>query len=367
MNKKPSDKFDKEQEKVLKSIHPNKIIIPIIIGLSVIFYLVYRQLNIEELLAIKWTRYAFFWLFISLAVYVLRHIMYSWRLRVLSEGDFSWWKSIELVTILEFASAVSPTNFGGSAVAFFLLIQEHIEGARATAIVIYTIIADTIFFVISIPLLYLFFGKVIFIPETDVSTGWGGLEITLFIVWVIMAVYGGLLTYGLLVKPHHLKNILNFLSRWKIFGKTRKKIKKAAKDIIPSSVNIRSMPASFHIKTSSATIIGWICRFFSISAILIALNPEMPQSFYDHCILFGRGEALYAVTAYSPTPGGSGVAEIIFGLFYEEYISSGIAVLAAILWRSITYYPYLIVGVIIIPVWIRQIIIRRRKEKTLES
>jgi len=103
-----------------------------------------------------------------------------------------------------------------------------------------------------------------------------------------------------------------------------------------------------------------VLRFFTVSAILLALTPNMAQSLYDHVILLGRGEALYAVTAYSPTPGGSGVAEIIFGQFYSEYISSGIAVIAALLWRVITYYPYLILGVIIIPNWIRKLINRRR-------
>ena len=93
----------------------------------------------------------------------------------------------------------------------------------------------------------------------------------------------------------------------------------------------------------------------------------MSQSLYDHIILLGRGEALYAVTAYSPTPGGSGVAEIIFGQFYSEYISQGIAVVAAVLWRAITYYPYLILGVIIIPNWIRKLINKRRTKNNSDD
>ena len=69
---------------------------------------------------------------------------------------------------------------------------------------------------------------------------------------------------------------------------------------------------------------------------------------------------MYAVTAFSPTPGGSGIAEIVFGGFYSDFISKGLSTLAAIFWRLITYYPYLIIGVIIIPNWIRKVINRRR-------
>jgi uncharacterized protein (TIRG00374 family) len=101
-------------------------------------------------------------------------------------------------------------------------------------------------------------------------------------------------------------------------------------------------------------------RFGCVTAILLAFDPNIISSLIDHVIIFGRGVALYSVSAYSPTPGGSGVAEIIFGQFYSEYVSKGIAVLAAFLWRMITYYPYLILGVIVIPNWIRKIINKNR-------
>ena len=352
--------IDKDQQKVLNSISPTKIILPTLIGLVVVVYLVINQLDFTELKSISWTTYSFFWILIAVSVYIGRHLLYSYRLRMLSEGDFSWIKSIELVTILEFASSVSPTNFGGSAVAFFLLIQENISAARSTAIVIYTIIADTLFFVFSIPLLFVFFGSIIFIPSNGIDTAWGGLGITLFIVWLIMAAYGLLLLYGLFVKPIHIKRLLRWIAKWPIFNKSAQRIEKAAEDIEVSSLHIRNLSWRFHAKLIIATLIAWVLRFFTVSAILLALNPAMSQSLYDHIILLGRGEALYAVTAYSPTPGGSGVAEIIFGQFYKEYISSGIAVVAAVLWRVITYYPYLILGVVIIPNWIRKLINKRR-------
>ena len=355
-----SSVLNSEQEKVLDSIRPGKIILPSIIGVLAVGFLVRSQLDFEELRGINWTIYTLFWIITAIVVYLGRHLLYSWRLRVLSEGDFSWWKSIELVTILEFASSVSPTNFGGSAVAFFLLIQENISAARSTAIVIYTIIADTLFFVFSIPVLYVILGRNIFLPSAELKTAWGGLDVTLVIVWLIMAVYGFLLLYGLFVRPKHIRSFLSWIAKWRIFKKSKRRIQKAAIDIEISSLHIRNMSWRFHGKLILATLLAWILRFFTVSAILIALNPDMPQTIYDHIILLGRGEALYAVTAYSPTPGGSGVAEIIFGQFYREYISSGISVIAAVLWRVITYYPYLIIGVIIIPNWIRKLINRRR-------
>ncbi len=331
-----------------------------IIGLGVILYMFFRQVELEELGKINWNLPSFTWILIAIISYSLRHVLYSWRLRILSDRDFGWMKSIELVTILEFASAVSPTNFGGSAVAFFLLIQESIEGARATAIVLYTIIVDTLFFAVTIPIFYVLFGRNFFMSGTELKIGWGGLEFTLLIVWLIMVIYGGIMTYGLFVRPVHLKRILYWFSKLRIFGKTKDKIRQAGRDIEVSSRELNSKPISFHINLGLITLMAWIFRFFTVSAILLALNPGMPQTIMDHITLLGRGEALYAITAYSPTPGGSGVAELIFGQFYAEYISPGIAVVAAFIWRMITYYPYLILGVIIIPMWFRKLLIKRQ-------
>ncbi|MEL6123400.1 MAG: lysylphosphatidylglycerol synthase transmembrane domain-containing protein, partial [Bacteroidota bacterium] len=256
-------------------------------------------------------------------------------------------------------SSVSPTNFGGSAVAFFLLIQERISAARATSIVLYTIIADTLFFVISFPIVLILFGRIMFYPIADGGV-WSGMGATLVVVWLVMAAYGLLLAYGLFVQPRQLRRLLSWMAGWRLLSRSKDRILKAAVDIEASSLRIRKMPLDFHGRLVLATLLAWALRFFTVTAILIALNPQMSQTLMDHVILLGRGQSLYAVTAYSPTPGGSGVAEIIFGQFYQEYVSKGVAVIAAVIWRIITYYPYLILGVIIIPNWIRKLINRRR-------
>ena len=361
-SKKPSE-FTEDQQKLLDSISPRRIILPIIIGLAVIAFIVKGQLNFEEFDSIKWNSHVLIWIFIAIFIYIIRHLLIAWRLRLLSDNEFSWKKSIELVFILEFASAVSPTNFGGSAVAFFMLIQETISGARATAIVVYTIVADTIIFVITIPLLALLIGMKAFRPDLTLSGEFDGLGTTLIIVWMVMAAYGLLFLYGLFIRPKHLKRLLKIFASWKIFGKSRERISKAAEDIESTALSISGKPWSFHAHAAWMTLAQWICRFFSITAILIAFSPDLRANIMDHIILLSRGEALYAVTAYSPTPGGSGVAELIFSSFYSDYVDQSAAVLGAIFWRVITYYPYLFLGIVIIPNWIRTIINRRRLAK----
>ena len=66
--------------------------------------------------------------------------------------------------------------------------------------------------------------------------------------------------------------------------------------------------------------------------------------------------------AFSPTPGGAGFAEIVFNGFLSDYVPAGISIIIAFMWRGLTYYAYLIAGVVVVPNWIRNLINRRKKK-----
>ena len=70
-------------------------------------------------------------------------------------------------------------------------------------------------------------------------------------------------------------------------------------------------------------------------------------------IAWCRQWVMWMVSILSPTPGGSGVAELMFRLYYADYLpDASVAILAAMLWRAIFYYPFLVMGTIVLPKWI---------------
>ena len=70
---------------------------------------------------------------------------------------------------------------------------------------------------------------------------------------------------------------------------------------------------------------------------------------------------MYVIMAFSPTPGGAGFAEVLFGGFLSDYVNSGtLALIIAFIWRLFTYYLYLLVGVVVIPNWIKNVINDRK-------
>jgi uncharacterized protein (TIRG00374 family) len=101
-----------------------------------------------------------------------------------------------------------------------------------------------------------------------------------------------------------------------------------------------------------------------LGAILVAFF-----AINDHLLIFARQLVTWIMMIISPTPGGSGFAEVILGRYITDIIpvdpalAGSIAIAMAIIWRFISYYPYLVIGAIIVPGWIERKFIEVRKDK----
>lgn len=345
-----------EETKVLDSLKLSKIILPVLLGVAVIIYMAFRQFDVEEFKLIKWNERLWFFLGITVLIYMLRHVFYAIRLMVLSNGAFKFKHAVELIFIWEFASAISPTSIGGSAVAVFFLSQEKISAAKAVSIVMYTVIIDSLFFLISMVVLLGIFGPPLIRP--DMESMFQGYGITYIVVWLFIFTYAGILIWGLF-RPRIIKNILFGLAKLPLIKRFKRTLVKTGQDVVLTSQEIRKMPLSFHLKAVSTTVGAWITRFLAVNFIILAL-VEMEFDFMEQFLLYARSQTMYVITQFSPTPGGSGVMELMFSGFFSDYISAGLGSLGALLWRLITYYPYLIIGAIIIPNWISRVIKHKR-------
>ena len=59
------------------------------------------------------------WVAVAVGLVLIRDLGYMWRLRVLSMGTLTWPKTASSIVLWEFASAMTPSVVGGSAVASF--------------------------------------------------------------------------------------------------------------------------------------------------------------------------------------------------------------------------------------------------------
>ncbi len=363
MNQNNSD-IDQEEQEMLDSIKVSRIIIPILLGLGVVTYLIWKSWDPVAIAQIQWTSKTSFFLGIACLIWIIRHLFYSWRMRVLSLKAFSWKKSMELIVLWEFSSAVSPTSVGGSAVAVFFLAQEKIKAARAVSIVLYSLVVDTLFFIITLPTLFLIFGPSVLRPEASVFSDLGGIGYIFVSLVSVMIIYTSFVFYGLFINPTHIQRFLYWLSRRKLLRRFEETLQKTGNDIIDASRELSQNDWTFHAAAILSTFGAWTTRFLALNFIILALVSVVSPAFIDQLLIYGRGEMMHSIIQFYPTPGGAGLTEYTFKGFFDDIIyPAEISIVIALVWRLITYYSYLLAGVIVIPNWFRKIIARRRAER----
>lgn len=350
-------------QSVAKSTSIWKLLVPIFLGITVILWIFSKNFDSKEFLRLSWNLTTVIFLLLVIVVYVIRHLSYSWRLRTMSHQYFSWKKSIELIFLWEFASTISPTALGGSASAIIFLTQERYGIAKSVALILYSVVLDTLYFLLTMPLFFLLFGPIVLAPGLESVWSLNGYAWSFWLVYILMFGYGFFFFYGLFIDSNRIAKFLNWLSRLRWLRRFKESILETAEDIVLASKELQSEGWSFHGKALVATSIAWLCRFATIPLIVFAVIQIESLEIIDGILMLTRQEAMFMLTAFSPTPGGSGVAEALFGGFFTDYLSDSASVVVAVVWRILTYYSYLIAGTIILPLWIRKILKRRKVKK----
>lgn len=356
--------FTDEQRETIQSIRPSRIILPVFLGLLAVGYLLWRQFDPEEFAKIQWTTHTLFWILACVGLLVIRHLAYATRLRVLSQKEFSWWKCIELIFIWEFSSAVSPTSVGGSAVAFFILAQEKLSTAKTATIVLYTVVLDGLFFILTLPLLYWLFGSSMIRPGLSSWSDLGPWGFYFIFAYCVMALYTGFFYYGLFINPIQIKRTLVWFTGIGFLKRYRRKMVELGNEMVLASKELKARNWFFHFKAFVATATAWSCRFLLLNCLIIAFVEGISLLPWDQFQLYARLEAMFVIIAFSPTPGGAGFVEVLFNGFLTDYVTNPtVGTTISTIWRLLSYYSYLIAGAIIIPNWLRTILNQRRRSR----
>lgn len=367
MGKDIQKEFTEKDREALNSIKLSKAILPVLLGIVVILYLLWKQFDPEEFAKISWTFHTFTWVCISIGFVILKHLSYAYRLYIASEKRFSFLKCVQLIFIWEFSSAVTPTAVGGSAVAFFVLSKEKLPLAKTATIVLYTVVLDTLFFILTIPVLYMLIGPEMIRPEMVGLNDFNGWGTTFIGAYIFMATYGLFFYYGLFVSPKQIRRMLVWSTSFAWFKKYRKRAFELGTEMILASGELKRQNFRFHLSAIVSTLFAWSSRFLILVALIIAIVDSTVFTFSNIFTIFARLESMFVIMLLSPTPGGSGLAEFVFGGFLKDYVPKGISLIIAFIWRLISYYSYLIAGAIIIPSWLSRILKKKAAAKEEED
>lgn len=359
-------KEENQEQTALQKLSLGRMIWPILLGLGAAGWLFYSQFDASEFRKIEWDFRIFAWIGLAVIFLIFRHLCYSSRMWLLGGGHFSWKKAMELIVIWEFSASLTPTSKGGPFVMLFVLNKEKLPPAKTAAAILYTVICDSLFFITLFPILVAFFGPTMIQPGMstfDATTGWG---YAFFVAYIAMASYGLMFFYFLFVRPRHAAKAFTFLGKLPFLKKKRDSLHRLGNDFLLAAKELKSRPRSVHLGIILSTIGAWTCKFILINCLIVAFVPDTPIGGSTQLFLFGRLAAMFTISAFFVTPGGSGLVEMTFGRFLTDFIPGGLAPVVALVWRLMAYYGYLFIGAIIVPNWINRHV-KLSKSRPLET
>ncbi len=354
--------MSRKQVDLIKHIKPLKIIIPIVLGVTVVVWLFYKEFDFKVLSTIQFTWIGILYIFLAFLMMIFRDVGYMIRIKILSDNQFSWRNVFNINFLWEFTSAITPSVVGGTSLAIIYVFKEGLNLGKSTALVLATAFLDEFYFFLFFPLVVLSVN-----PEILFGTGngfSGSLDFTnkyfyfAVIGYTLKTIFFLLLFYALFLKPLKLKQLLVWIFKLRFLKRWRNDAEKTGKDIVESSMVLRKKKIGFWIKSFTATVFSWTARYLVLNFLLLALyasiNPNIINtlSISEHLLIFARQLVMWIMMLVLPSPGGSGFSEAIFSDYLGDFMPLAFVGVMAFLWRIVTYYPYLIIGAIMAPKWI---------------
>ena len=348
-----------DNKKIFATLNPNRVWVPVLIGLGIVFLLFYLDptVNAKTLKVVFDASPA--WILLAVGVILFRDAGYVYRIREITDRHLSWTRAIYVIILWEFASAVTPSVVGGTAVAVFILNKEGIKLGKAIAFVMVTAILDNLFFVIGAPIIMYFAQGNIFPASKVMEMKFGkSLEILFWSSYGLYASYTLIMAGALFFRPRVFKWLLLKLYSIRWLRKWKHAANEYGNQIMEASKELRGKNFRYWLPIILATIFVWCSRYLMLNALIGAYES---LSSIEHVIIFARQVIMWIVMMISPTPGSSGTAEFFFGQFFSEFLT-GYTFVTSILWRLLSYYPYLILGAIFLPKWIRQVFFKKKAD-----
>lgn len=189
------------------------------------------------------------------------------------------------------------------------------------------------------------------------------IQVTFYVGYAVFLIYTLLMLYGLFGKPEVIKFLFVQITKLFFLKKLRGAAEKQGDELIMAAAQIKNLPKSYWIKAIIATIIVWLARYGIVNCLIMAVNPlAWEQNYY----ILARHVLIWIMLILGFTPGAAGIAEYSFQAFFRNFAGDATAIIAVV-WRLLTYYPYLLVGTLILSLWLRRVSKQQDEEQNQEK
>ncbi len=324
-----------------------------IAGMGVVFYLTYTPNGLEYLRPKRLPG-----LFIALIVSFLRVWFVAAKIRYLAERKLGWMQSFRVVLAWDFTSAVTPSTIGGAPLATYAMSKEGLSLGQSTAIILYSVLLDQLWFALSIPILLIAGIYYEVVPENIGMVG----DVSMFLIYAGLLIYAALLAYGVLKNPAALKKVVNFVFRLPFLRRWKEPMAREAERLEEYSHELRKKPPSFLIKTFLLSSMSWVCRIALPTIVILSLLPA------PEILSLLRSLAMNLAFLIMPTPGGSGGVEGLFAIFQGPLIDREVFIgLSVFVWRIISYYISIGLGMMAMTWYINRSVVEKYADNNVDE
>ena len=294
-------------------------------------YLVARQelFDLTAFTAVDWKP----WIVIMIVVSMLgSYGAPSWRLTIMSRAQGSKLTPIRglyvhLATM--FGAALTPGNTGGAPVTAIALNRLGIPLGQGISIAVQAIVVDLVFFAWSVPLSLLY---LLAFERLHLTASIQIVIVLLTALFVLLAVLLGLY-------PRLMLRALLWLAGQRVFGRIRRRMRKASRDYYRSALRFRVLPPKVWVYLHGLTALGWLSTF-TLFWVLLALFNNQIQLLDSVAIL----DLIILVGNVVPTPGGSGFMEAVVGIGTKTQKGAEYVAAPLLMWRFLSFYIAFILG-----------------------
>jgi uncharacterized protein (TIRG00374 family) len=276
-------------------------------------------------------------LWLAFAAVGLRILLGGSRLRYISQGTVTLLGGIRGAVAWDFMSAVTPSAVGGAPLAAYFVAKDNdIPVGEATAILLFSMLMDQIWFAFSIPLILLATIYIDVFPPALGAVGAG--TITAFFIGMMgWAVF---FAYATLIRPEILERVATWIVGMKWLKRFEGRVRRELVQLRRQAAVLRGQPPRFFVFGFLWSAGVWLSRYATLLFVVLSVYPTL-----EAFTFFVRTGAMVLTSMAVPTPGGSGGIEGLYLLFLAPLISKKWLVGPTIItWRLMEYHFFIAVG-----------------------
>lgn len=268
---------------------------------------------------------------LMLAMVMLGWCLNAYRLRLLiGRGRLSQPRAVAIVVATEFAICATPGGAGGPLTLMALLMRHGIRASRGTATYAVEQLSDLLFFVCAL------MGVLMYALTQALNP-----YIASLLGFTTALLLGVMVLLALLGRFHHQVLLLNGWLIGRLGVKNRRK-RRWARKMIRFRNALRDcfrLPRRVLLAVFALTTAHWLLRYSVLYLTLRGLGSELAWAwtFIVQLLALTAGQV-------SLLPGGAGSADLASAALLTPLVGKATTAAAILIWRFVTYYFYLIVG-----------------------